>query len=62
VRLGTLLKSFVKLCVGLSVTFGGLGLVLAFGMLAFIGMPVLAVGLGLLSSAVDDLATSLETG
>jgi hypothetical protein len=56
-RFAALCKSFVKLCVGLGVTFGGLGLVLAFGMLAWIGMPVLAVGLGVMSSAIDELAT-----
>jgi hypothetical protein len=54
----TLFVSFVKICVGLCVTFGGLGLVLAFGMLAWIGMPVLAVGLGILSAAINDLVES----
>jgi hypothetical protein len=48
-------KTFVNLCLGLSVTFAALGLILAFGIFAFIGMPLLAVGLGLLSSAIDDV-------
>ena len=49
-----LLKKFVNVCLGLSVTFAALGLILAFGIFAFIGMPLLAIGLGLLSSAIDD--------
>ncbi len=49
-----LLQTFLTVCVGLSVTFAALGLVLAFGIFAFIGMPLLAIGLGLLSSAIDD--------
>ena len=50
-----LLKTFLGLCLGLSVTFAGLGLILAFGIFAFIGMPLLAIGLGLLSAAIDDV-------
>jgi hypothetical protein len=49
------LKTFLALCLGLSVTFSALGLILAFGIFAFIGMPLLAIGLGLLSSAIDDV-------
>jgi hypothetical protein len=50
-----LVATFLKICVGVSVTFAGLGAVLAFGMFAFVGMPLLAVGLGLLSSAIDEV-------
>jgi hypothetical protein len=49
------LRTFVKLCVGLSVTFAALGAVLAFGMFAFVGMPLLAVGLGVMSSAISEI-------
>jgi hypothetical protein len=48
-------KTFLGLCLGLSVTFAGLGAILAFGIFAFIGIPLLAVGLGLLSAAIDDV-------
>ena len=50
-----LLKTFLNICLGLSLTFSGLGLILAFGIFAFIGMPLLAIGLGLLSAAIDDV-------
>jgi hypothetical protein len=49
------LGTFLKLCAGLAVTFAGLGAILAFGMFAFIGMPLLVVGLGVLSSAIDEV-------
>jgi hypothetical protein len=50
-----LFGAFLRICLGLGVTFAGLGAVLAFGVFAFIGMPLLAIGLGLLSSAIDDV-------
>ena len=53
--LAKLFTTFLRICVGLGVTFAGLGAVLAFGVFAFIGMPLLAIGLGLLSSAIDDV-------
>lgn len=49
------LKTFFALCLGLSVTFAALGAILAFGMFAFVGVPLLPVGLGLLSAAIDDV-------
>lgn len=51
-----LLRVFAQLAVGLAVTFAGLGATLAFGMFAFVGVPLLAVGLGLLSAAIDSVA------
>jgi hypothetical protein len=53
-----LFATFLRICVGLGVTFAGLGAVLAFGMFAWIGMPLLAVGLGLLSSAIDEVGST----
>lgn len=50
-----MIRTFLRICAGLGVTFAGLGAVLAFGLFAFIGMPLLAIGLGLLSSAIDDV-------
>jgi hypothetical protein len=50
-----LFATFLRICVGLGITFAGLGAVLAFGLFAFIGMPLLVVGLGVLSSAIDDV-------
>lgn len=47
------LKEIIHIMAGLAITFGGLGLCLAFGIFAFIGVPLLALGLGVLSTAVD---------
>ncbi|MGH9117185.1 MAG: hypothetical protein ACRD0A_04715 [Acidimicrobiales bacterium] len=41
------------LLLGVAVAFAGFGLVVAFGVLAFIGMPLLIVGLGVISAATD---------
>jgi|1185.fasta_scaffold667380_2 hypothetical protein len=49
------LKQIVAIIIALSVTFAALGLILAFGLFAWLGIPMLAVGLGLLSAAVDDV-------
>jgi hypothetical protein len=43
----------VMLLLGVAVAFAGFGLVVAFGVLAFIGMPLLIVGLGFTSAATD---------
>jgi hypothetical protein len=47
------LKQLLAISVGWSLTFAGLGATVAFGVLAFIGMPLLVVGLGVLSAAID---------
>ena len=49
------LKTMAALLIGISVFATGLGLTLAFGLLAFIGMPILVIGLGLLSAAIDSI-------
>jgi hypothetical protein len=49
------LGTFVLLCAGVCVVFAGLGAVLAFGMFAWIGMPILAIGLGLMSAAIAEI-------
>ena len=49
------LRTMVGLAIGIGVFFAGMGATLAFGVLAFIGMPLLVVGLGLLSAAIDDI-------
>jgi hypothetical protein len=47
------LEQTIYIALGLSLTFAGLGLTVAFGVFAVIGMPILVVGLGLLSAALD---------
>lgn len=49
------LKNMLGLLIGISIFATGMGLTMAFGLLAFIGMPMLVVGLGLLSAAIDDI-------
>jgi hypothetical protein len=51
------LREFVHIVIGLTITLGALGLCLAFGIFAFIGMPLLAVGLGVLGSAIDRVSS-----
>jgi len=50
-----MLRTLARLTIGLAVTFAGLGAVGAFGVFVFVGMPLLAIGLGLVSAAVADL-------
>ena len=38
---------------GLLIFYAGLGATVAFGLFAFIGVPLIAVGLGLFSAAID---------
>ena len=40
------LRTLLWLTIGISVTMMGLSLTLAFGVLVFLGMPILAIGLG----------------
>jgi hypothetical protein len=49
------LKTMLGLLIGISFFATGMGLTMAFGLLAFIGMPMLVVGLGLLSAAIDEI-------
>ena len=39
------------LAIGLALGMGGLGLVATFGLLSFLGMPLLIIGLGCISAA-----------
>lgn len=48
-------KTMLGLLIGIAVFVTGMGLTMAFGLLAFIGMPILVVGLGLLSAAIDEI-------
>ena len=53
--IGRTIRQLLALAVGVSVAFAGLGVTLAFGMFAWLGIPILIVGLGLLSAAVEDI-------
>ena len=46
-------KQFLGIVTGLSLAFAGLGATVAFGVFAFIGMPMLVLGLGIFSAALD---------
>lgn len=48
-------KTLAALTIGVSIAFTGLGVTLAFGMFAWLGMPILIIGLGLLSAAVESI-------
>jgi hypothetical protein len=49
------LKTLAAITTGISIVFTGLGVTLAFGMFAWLGVPVLVVGLGLLSAAIESI-------
>lgn len=49
------LKTMAAIAIGISIAFTGLGVTLAFGMFAWLGIPILVVGLGLLSAAVESI-------
>jgi len=49
------LKTLAAIAIGISIAFTGLGVTLAFGMFAWLGIPILVVGLGLLSAAVESI-------
>jgi hypothetical protein len=50
-------ERFVLLVIGIPVAFGGLGLVATFGILSFLGMPLLIIGLGCISGAIGPATT-----
>jgi hypothetical protein len=50
---GRTLRTLAALTIGVSVAFLGLSVTLAFGMFAWLGIPVLVVGLGMLSAAIE---------
>jgi hypothetical protein len=53
-------QRLVLLVLGLTFGMGGLGLTASFGLLAFIGMPMLIVGLGCLSAATAPTPRGVE--
>lgn len=48
-----MLQRFVLIIIGLPLVATGFGLTAAFGIFAFIGMPLLVIGLGCVSAAFD---------
>ncbi len=46
-----MLDRIILLALGLPLAASGLGLTLSFGVLAFLGMPLLIIGLGCISAA-----------
>jgi hypothetical protein len=54
-RFGHALLRVLLILPGAALAVTGMGLTLAFGVFAFIGIPLLAVGLGLLTAAIDDI-------
>ena len=48
-----MLERVLLLLIGLPLAAGGLGLTVSFGVLAFVGMPLMILGLGLISAATD---------
>ena len=46
-----MLERAVLLLVGLPLAAGGLGLTVAFGVFAFLGVPLMIIGLGCISAA-----------
>ena len=45
-----------QLFLGMAVAVSGMGLTMSFGVMAFIGIPLLLLGLGLISGATDAIA------
>jgi hypothetical protein len=52
-REAPMLTRFALLVIGLPLAVTGVGLTAAFGIFAFIGMPLLAIGLSCVSAAFD---------
>jgi formate hydrogenlyase subunit 3/multisubunit Na+/H+ antiporter MnhD subunit len=48
-----MLRQLLHIMAGLAITLPGLGLCFAFGVFSFIGIPLVAIGLGVLSTAID---------
>jgi hypothetical protein len=57
-----MLDRIVLLVLGIPLTAGGLGLTLSFGIFAFIGMPLLCVGLGCISAATAPATSTPNFG
>jgi hypothetical protein len=54
-RFGRALVRVLLIIPGAALAVTGMGLTLAFGVFAFIGIPLLAVGLGLVTAAIEDV-------
>ena len=50
-----LIKELLHIAIGLAITLAGLGACVAFGMFAFMGVPILALGLGVLGAAIESV-------
>jgi hypothetical protein len=46
-------KQVLAIMVGVAVFFAGLGATVSFGYFALLGVPLLVLGLGILSAAID---------
>ena len=53
-----MLRRMIWLITGIALAMSGMGLTVAFGILAFIGMPLLVVGLACISAATAPSVTS----
>jgi hypothetical protein len=49
------LKTLAGLTIGISIAVLGLSATMAFGMFAWLGVPILVVGLGAMSAAIEEL-------
>jgi hypothetical protein len=49
-------RGILLLLLGISLTIAGMGLTVSFGVMAFAGMPLLVLGLGVLSAGTEALA------
>jgi len=52
-QIGHALRGLILLIPGISLAVTGMGLTLAFGVFAFIGIPLLILGLSLITAAID---------
>jgi hypothetical protein len=49
-------RGIVLLLLGISLAIGGMGLTVSFGVMAFAGVPLLVMGLGVLSAGTEAIA------
>lgn len=48
-----MIERLVPIAIGIPLAITGFGLTAAFGIFAFIGIPLLAIGLGCISAGID---------
>ena len=51
-----MLHAIGTLFLGLAIAIGGMGLTMSFGVMAFVGMPLLIIGLGVISAGTEELS------